>query len=289
MIIFFGTSKNSLKFLEAMTKDSFKIGMVISAPPKPIGRKQIITENPVVAFAKTHKIPFHTALSFVPNDFKKNSNNLGLIFDYNRILPKEVIDLFSLGIVNIHFSKLPQYRGPAPVQATILNGDTTAWITYMLIDEKIDEGKILTQTSLPLNLKETSQSLTEKLLEKAIAETPKIIADFLSGNLQPFQQIGEPSYAGKLEIENTKINWQKPAIEIDRLICAAYPEPGAWTLLRPAEDGTSEGQAKRLKILKAHLEKEKLILDEVQLEGKNPVTWQQFLEGYPEFSFPAKV
>jgi len=159
----------------------------------------------------------------------------------------------------------------------------------MLIDEKIDEGKILTQTSLPLNLKETSQSLTEKLLEKAIAETPKIIADFLSGNLQPFQQIGEPSYAGKLEIENTKINWQKPAIEIDRLIRAAYPEPGAWTLLRPAEDGTSEGQAKRLKILKAHLEKEKLILDEVQLEGKNPVTWQQFLEGYPEFSFPAKV
>ena len=289
MLAFFGTSKNSLVFLEAIIKNGLKIDMIVSAPPKPVGRKQILTENPVVSFAKANKIPFHTAFSFVAKGLKPEGKNLGLIFDYNRIIPKEIIDLFPQGIINIHFSKLPKYRGPAPVRATILNGDEEAWISYMLINEKMDEGKILTQTSLPLDLKETSQSLTEKLLEKTILETPKGITDYLSGTIQPFEQTGEPSYAGKLETENTKIDWQKPPVEIDRLIRAAYPEPGAWTSVQIRLESAQIQTERRLKILKAHLENSKLALDQVQLEGKNPVTWSQFVEGHPDFSFPSKA
>lgn len=286
MMVFFGTSKNSLKFLETIIKNGLKIDMIVSAPPKPIGREQTLTENPVVSFAKANKIPFHTAFSFVVNALKPKDNNLGLIFDYNRIIPKEIIDLFPEGIINIHFSKLPQYRGPAPVQATILNGDPTAWITYMLIDEKVDEGKILIQTSLSLDQKETTRSLTEKLLLKTLSEIQKIITDYLEGIIKPAEQIGESSYTKKMETEDVKIDWQKNPLEIERLIRAAFPNPGVWTEIKLK---TQDEKLTRLKILKAHLEKEKLILDEVQLEGKNPVTWQQFVEGHSEFSFPSKA
>jgi methionyl-tRNA formyltransferase len=289
MIVFFGTSHYSAQFLDLVLKNGLKIDLVVSAPSKPTGRKQVLTENPVVSLAKELNIPFITnlkELTMKPNFAKaslgKQLNNeaIGLILDFNRIIPQNIIDLFPKGIINLHFSKLPQYRGPAPVQATLLNGDKEAWISYFLITEKLDEGPILVQTSLSLDGTETTVTLYRKLVEKATKEALQIIADYLDNKITPKLQKGPSSYTKKLTTRAVKIDWKRPPQEIERLIRAAYPEPGAWTEIK-LKVKSEKLKVMRLKVLKAHLEDEKLILDTVQLEGKNPVSWKQFREGHP--------
>lgn len=272
MIVFFGTSPRSAKFLELVIKNGLKISLVVSAPPKAIGKKQEFAQNPVVLVAEENRIPFVTSIKEV---LTKNNLTVGLILDYNQMIPGNIIEQFPKGIINIHFSKLPRYRGPSPVQTTILNGDPEAWISYSLIEEKLDAGLTLSQTCMPLDFTETTEDLYQKLIIKAGNEIPAIIQDYLEGKLKPAKQTGNPTFTQKLVAENCRIDWQKTPPEIDRLIRAANPEPGAWCMVSlPAE--------KRLKILRAHLENGKLILDLVQLEGKNPVSFQQFRTGYPK-------
>jgi len=279
MIVFFGTSRYSAQFLELAIKNGLKIDLVVSAPSKPTGRRQILTENPTVIAAKEKNIPCLTSLDEITR-YQDNKLTIGLILDFNRLIPQNIIELFPKGIINIHFSKLPQYRGPAPVQATILHGDKEAWISYFLITEKLDEGPILTQTSLPLDGTETAESLYQKLIAKAASEIPQILDDYLSDRVRPCQQHGQLTYSQKLTSQKAKIDWTKPSQEIERLIRAAYPEPGAWTEVQ-FKIQNSKFKVMRLKILKAHLENSNLILDTVQLEGKKPVTWKQFCEGHP--------
>ncbi len=284
MLIFFGTSRHSALFLRQAIKNGLKIDLVVSGPAKPMGRKRILTENPAVTAAKELQIPFLTSLTDLPSALKQASREtVGLILDYRRVIPDDIIGLFTKGIINIHFSKLPAYRGPAPVPAAILNGDKAAWISYFLITDKLDEGPILVQTSLPLNGKEDTQTLYEKLIGKASGESQKIIDDYLTGKIIPQPQKGEASWTQKLTGETSRIDWTKSSLEIDRLIRAAYPEPGAFTEIK-LESRNPKSETKRLKILKAHVEDSNLIPDLVQLEGKNPVTWKQFFEGYPDSS-----
>ncbi|HUW24192.1 MAG TPA: methionyl-tRNA formyltransferase [Patescibacteria group bacterium] len=273
-IVFFGTSPYSAQFLDLVTKNGLKIDLVVAAPPKPIGRKQVLTENSVVLLAKELNIPFITDSKELTMR-QLNNEAIGLILDYNRLIPPSIINLFPQGIINIHFSKLPQYRGPAPVQATILHGDKKAWISYFLISEKLDEGPILAQTSLGLERTETTGTLYQKLVAKAAKEISQIVTDYLNNKIIPKPQFGPSSDTKKLTTKEAKIDWNRPAEEIERLIRAASPEPGAWTEIR------LKTQNLKLKILKAHLENNRLIPDTVQLEGKNPVSWKQFQEGYP--------
>lgn len=313
-LIFFGSSHYSAEFLEKAVQNGLKVDLVVSRPPKPVGRKQILTENSTVTAAKKLGIPYieklkdllchceessttgrrsNLNLTHKPQDEKKiaslssvarNDNLIGLILDYNKIIPEEIIRLFPKGIINIHFSKLPQYRGPAPVQTAILNGDTQTAISYFLITEEVDAGPILQQTSLPVDQTETTESLYQKMIAKAAEEIVLVVANRLSDKDHPYQQQGSPTFTTKLTTETTKIDWQKSPAETDRLIRAAYPEPGAWTTVVECNTQYATRNTKRLKILKAHLEENKLVLDIVQLEGKNPVTWKQFQQGYPSFS-----
>lgn len=281
MIVFFGTSPYSAQFLNSALQNGLKIDLVVSAPAKPVGRRQILTENPVVSLAKKLKIPFVISLAHLPAYQLTNPLTLGLMLDFNQIIPQSIIDLFSQGIINIHFSRLPQYRGPSPVQTTILHGHQEAWITYHLITARLDEGPILAQTSLPLNGQETTADLYQRLIEKAAQEIPSIVSDWLAGKIQLRQQEGQPTFTTKLTTNKAKIDWTKSPQEIDRLIRAAYPEPGAWTEVK-LKVQSEKFKVMRLKILKTHLENNELVLDYVQLEGKNPVSWKQFKEGYPE-------
>ncbi len=285
MLVFFGTSPRSAKFLKLAADNGNEFDLVVSEPPKPIGKKQISTENPTVLAAKELKIDFITSFE----KLKPDNLVLGLILDFNKIIPNRTINLFKTGIINVHFSRLPQYRGPAPVQYTILNGDKEAWITYYLISEKLDEGKILKQTFLNLGFTENTESLYQKLIAKSALEIKNVLEEYLGGKITPAPQQGTPSSTHKLTTENCRIDWSKKPTEIERLIRAAYPEPGAWTLLRPASRRDFGGQAKRLKILKAHLENNQLVLDQVQLEGKKPVTFKQFQQGHPNINLTSKI
>lgn len=281
MIVFFGTSGHSVLFLEELSKTGFAIDEIVSAPPKPIGRKHILTENPVVSFAKKNNIVCKENKSDL---LKEQKPDLGIILDFNQIIPQSIIDHFQKGIINIHFSKLPRYRGACPVQNTILNGDKEAWITYYLITAGLDDGPILIQTPMPLTNTETTEDLYTALCQKAAREIGKVVEDYLANKITPMPQAGQPTMTKKLNSENCRIDWKKSDLKIDRLIRAAYPEPGAWATTQLKTESL-EPVVKRIKILKAHLEQGKLIPDLVQLEGKNPVSWKQFKEGYPQSEF----
>ncbi len=277
MTVFFGTSPRSALFLESSLKNGLTIDLIVSQPPKLLGKKQLLTTNQVVLAAENQKIPFILNLAELKN---YQDLELGLIFDYNQIIPSSIIAFFKKGIINVHFSKLPQYKGPAPVQYTILNHDSQAWISYYLINEKLDQGQMLKQTSLDLALNENTQDLYQKLIAQASGEIKTIIKEYLAGEIKPQPQSAQGSITHKLTIQNTQIDWTKTPLEIDCLIRAAYPEPGAWTNIQLTIDNLQF--TKRLKIIKAHLENNQLILDQVQLEGKNPVSFKQFKEGYPK-------
>ncbi len=187
--------------------------------------------------------------------------------------------MFSKGIINIHFSKLPQFRGASPVQYTILTKQKSAWITWYLIDEGLDTGPILWQEEYPLKGTETTSELYLRLCDEAAKLSKKVVQEYLGAGLAPRPQ-SEPEPedipAPRLTTEQCKINWRQPAPDIDALIRASNPEPGAWTMVE------TQGQPKRLKLLKSRMENGKLILEEVQMEGKKPTKWIQFKDAYPE-------
>lgn len=275
-LVFFGTSTHSAHFLNIISQRGLRPNLVVSSPPKIIGRQRILTCNPTILTAKASCLPFLEDLTDLTN---LPQPEVGVILDFKHLISKSIIDHFQKGIINIHFSKLPAYRGASPVQYTILEGQKKAWISYFLINEKLDEGEILSQIPIVLTLKETTGELYEMLTEKAACEFPKILSDYLSGRIKPRRQKGEPSFAGRLRSLNCRIDWSWPPDRIERLIRAAQPEPGAWTEVMIFKGDKS--RLLRLKIHQAHLEKGKLVLDRVQLEGKNPVSWGQFQEGYP--------
>ena len=200
---------------------------------------------------------------------------IGILASYCEILKKEILEKPKHGILNIHPSLLPQYRGPSPVQTAILNNDQENGVTIFKMDEKIDHGPILAQFKEEIRPEETAESLYQRLFLAGAKVLTTILPAYLEGKIELRKQDDSQStFTKKFNREDGKINWQEKPAKIERKIRAFYPWPGTWTEI------TIKGKRKRLKIIKAHLEKNKLILDQVQLEGKKSVTYKQFKEGY---------
>jgi len=206
--------------------------------------------------------------------------DVGILASFGAIVPKDILNFPKKGILNLHPSLLPKYRGTSPIQFTLLNGEKETGITIIKMDEKVDHGPIVSQSQEKVLPEDTAKSLYERLFTLGAKTLLTILPAFLEGKieLRP-QDHSQATYTKRLTREDGEIDWKKPDDFNERFIRAIFPWPGAWTLLRSPSFG---GQAKRLKILKAHLEKGKLFLDQVQLEGKKPVSFKQFLEGYPE-------
>mgnify|MGYP001398994903 CR=1 FL=1 len=212
----------------------------------------------------------------IVNHFK-NKPDVGVLASYGRILKKEELEQPPHGILNLHPSLLPKYRGPSPVQTAILNNDQTTGLTIIKMDEKVDHGPIITQFKEEIRPDDTSQSLYQRLFTAGAQVLITILPVYLEGKITPRKQDhSQATYTQKLTREDGKINWQEPPAKIERKIRAFHPWPGTWT------EVNIKGEKKRLKILQSHLEGNRLLLDQVQLEGKKPVSWQQFQEGYPE-------
>lgn len=205
---------------------------------------------------------------------------VGILASYGKILPEETLKKFPLGILNLHPSFLPQYRGPSPVQAALLEGKTTTGITIMKMDKKIDHGPIVWQKETEIKPEETAGQLYQRLFSLGTKALLEFLPAYLQGKIKPrAQNHSQASYTQKLTRESGFIPLRKlfqQPILTSHQIRAYSPWPGAWTKIK------INHQEKRLKILKAHLEEKKLTLDQVQLEGKNPVTFKQLLEGYPQ-------
>jgi len=252
-IVFFGSDDFSLPFLEELLKENKEVSLVITTQDKPRGRGKKILPNPVKELANKKGIPFvEIKKSSDMYDYLEDSLwDLGIVVSFGKIIPGEVINLFKKGIINVHPSILPRYRGPNPIRWQILNKEGESGVSIMKITEGVDEGDVLMIKRIPLSGEETYTELREKLISigrKALIEALEIIE---KGKDEWKPQRGEVSYAPKFKRDFERIDWHEDAEKIKRKILALSKEPGAYSIFR----------GKRLKILKADVEED---------ESKNP-------------------
>lgn len=251
--------------------------MVVTQPPKPAGRDKKLTYSDVDVWAHQR----HTPKTFDFGDIPEA--DFGVVASYGRIIPESVIKKFKYGILNIHPSLLPKYRGASPVQTAIADGLTQTGLTVMLMDQKMDHGPIVSQFKEDILPTDTTQTLRDRVFERAAQFLIELIPNLVSGKIKPRPQNDTEATVTKIiDKDDGYVDMTTgDDVKKEQFIRAMSPWPGAWTYVMANE------LKKRLKILKAHLEGEKLELDEVQLEGKNPVKWKEFERAYGSQFCPA--
>src|SRR3989344_1827194 len=199
--------------------------------------------------------------------------NLGVIAYYGKIIPKAVLELPKHGFLNAHPSLLPRWRGPSPVQSTILAGDKTTGVTIHIATEKPDAGPILAQKEILMDITDTCLSLTGKLAHEGASLLIPTIEKWLAGEITPRkQEESKATYTGLIKKKDGEIDWSTPADYIERMVRAYDPWPGTFTYV----DG------KILKIKKVAVINGALKLLIVQPEGKKEMPWEAFLRGHKD-------
>lgn len=276
-IIFFGTPDYVVCVPQDLKDAGHEIVAVVTPQPKPQGREKIIAPSPVAVWAQNNNIPVIHNLNDLVSMIRINRTELGIVASYRKIIPKEVLDFFPKGILNIHPSLLPKYRGASPIPAAILAGDKETGVTLIKMDEQIDHGPIIAQKPLPIPKEATTKDMLPVAFKKGAEVLINILPDYLKGALQPIeQQHTKATYTWKTSETKEKAYFdikRPPSQEvIDRMAKAFYPWPSAWTIW-PFDSA----QGKKAKIVKFFPNKK------IQIEGKRPVTYKQFKEGYPDF------
>lgn len=281
--VFFGSPDFAAIILEKLAKSGYIPSAVVCNPDEPFGRKKIIT-SPAVKQLITHN-HWPTEI-FQPQTTKELlairhkllavNADIFLVAAYAKIIPKEIIELPKLKTIGLHPSLLPKYRGSSPIQSAILNGEKQTGVSIFLIDEKVDHGPILTEEKLDIDDK-NYENLEKILAESGANLFVKIINDYLNNKIKPrIQNENEATYTKKFTTEDGKIDLNKESpLDIVKKIRALNPDPGTFTNLE------TNKKTIRLKILEADLDKGgSLNITKVQPEGKNPMTYKEFLNGY---------
>jgi len=303
-VVYFGSSEYGIATIEAILQDGrYELVGVVSQNDKPVGRKQIVTPTPVSAWALEHGVELLRPTSWKKDlealeKLKGLKADVGVLSYYGKILPQNVLDVFPDGIINIHPSMLPKYRGATPGPGVILNGEKKSGVSIMKLVQEMDAGPVLTQEEFDVSETEIPESYYKKGFEIGNRILIEVLPKYLSGELKPWEQDNsQASYSGPLTRDNGKIDWNNSAIEIERMIRAYTPWPGTWTevwvdndgkihfekemaerLDLPFENRDWDGvHRKRLKILSAVMEKDKLVLDQVQVEGDKPLSFGKLL------------
>ena len=207
-IIFFGTEDYSLGTLQALVGAGFIVSAVITKPDAARGRGQKITESPVKTYALAHNIPVMTPakLRDITEDIRALQPVAGILVAYGKIIPQSIIDLFEPGIINLHPSLLPRWRGPSPIEAAISHSDTETGVTIMKLEAAMDAGPIYVQKSIPLTGTETKPELYETLFSLGNSLLIDTLPAILSGKLTPNPQTGEPIFCSLLSKHDSLID-----------------------------------------------------------------------------------
>jgi methionyl-tRNA formyltransferase len=235
-IIFAGTPDFAAVALQKLLDKKYDIIAVYTQPDRPAGRGRKLTPSPVKALALEYNIPVEQPVNFKEEGsiekLQSYQADLMIVAAYGLLLPSEVLKAPKLGCLNIHASLLPRWRGAAPIQRSILEGDTETGITIMQMNEGLDTGDILLKLSTPINSDDTGGSVHDRLAElggEAIIAALELLE---KGRLDPQKQDdGLANYAKKLQKQESKIDWSRSAVQIDRQVRAFYPWPGSQTSL----------------------------------------------------------
>jgi len=292
-IVFMGTPEFSVPTLELLLKNKFNIVKVYTQPPKKSKRGQKINPSPIEEYCKKNKISYRNPEILNTQEelkiFKELSANLIIVVAYGKIIPKNFLNKTKFGFINIHASLLPKWRGAAPIQRAIMNGDKKIGVSIMKIEEKLDSGPILASKEFALDINENHGEIQKKLSLEGANLLIQSLKSIESGNAKFLNQdSNKATYAKKIDKNETKINWNKDANKVLAHIHGLSPNPGAWF----------EFNKERFKVLKAKILPENgessYVLDdhltvgcksgaiqilELQRQGKKKQTTKEFLLG----------
>lgn len=232
-LAFLGTPDFAVTSLAAIVDAGFEVACVYSQPPAPRGRGKRLTPSPVQAFAQAHGMPVRTPASMRAPEEIEAFEALGLdaavVVAFGQILPLRVLAAPRLGAFNLHASLLPRWRGAAPIQRAIMAGDKASGACVMRLTEGLDEGPTLAVARLRIDALETAGTLADRLAAAGaallVATLPKIADGTAVETPQPAEGV---TYAKKIRPREARIDWRKPAAEVDRQIRGLSPFPGAW-------------------------------------------------------------
>ncbi|WP_338647773.1 methionyl-tRNA formyltransferase [Flavobacterium sp. KS-LB2] len=236
-IVFMGTPEFAVGILDTILKNNYKVVGVITAADKPAGRGQKLKYSAVKEYALANNLTLLQPVNLKDETFlselKSLNANLQIVVAF-RMLPKVVWEMPALGTFNLHASLLPNYRGAAPINWAIINGETKTGVTTFFIDDKIDTGAMILSAETPIDETENAGQLHDRLMDlgsKTVVDTLQIIE---KGNLSTIIQkdTADIKTAYKLNKENCKIDWTKSALEINNLIRGLSPYPAAWCFIQ---------------------------------------------------------
>ncbi|HEV2530356.1 methionyl-tRNA formyltransferase [Phenylobacterium sp.] len=240
-LAFLGTPDFAVASLKRLVEAGHEIAAVYSQPPAPRGRGQELKPSPTHAFALEHGLPVRTPASMRDAAeiaaFRALELEAAVVVAFGQILPREVLEAPRLGAFNLHGSLLPRWRGAAPIQRAIMAGDPVTGVQVMRMTEGLDEGPILASQTLRIGALDTAATLHDRMAEAGadlLARTLPLIA---SGQARETPQADDGvTYAKKIRPREARIDWTKPAAEVDRKIRGLSPFPGAWFQL-PGDKG----------------------------------------------------
>lgn len=298
-IVFAGTPQFAVPSLKALLASEYEVVAVYTQPDRPAGRGRKLQAGPVKRIAISHKLPVHQPPSLKKpeaiEEFARLKPDLLVVAAYGLILPAEVLEIPSLGAINVHASLLPRWRGAAPIQRAILAGDLQTGVTIMQMVEQLDAGPMLLKKSTPIGPRETAGELHGRLARLGALALTEILPEIIAGTVSPEpQDESQATYASKITKEEARLDWQRSSWELERAVRAFNPWPVAHCrfgdqVLRiwraealdnelGAEPGTVV-QARRT--LEVACREGGLRLLEVQLPGGRRMPAQAFVNAHP--------
>ena len=298
-IVFMGTPEFSLPTLHKLYESDHDILLVVTQPDRPKGRGRESTPPPVKQFALEKKIPVLQPIKCTNLEIVKTLGALNadvfIVVAFGQILDENLLALPHHFCINLHSSLLPKYRGAAPINWAIINGETETGVTTMKMNAGLDTGDILLSRKVPIRNKDDAQSLHDTLAHQGSSLVMETLNQLDSGSLEATSQNSDlASYAPKLKKEDGLIKWNQPAVKIHNLVRGLMPWPGAFSFLG----------SKRFKICKTEIkscdlpdqpgvilrisghgievgtQKERIVITELQPEGKNKMAVKSFLAGH---------
>ena len=302
-VVFMGTPDFAVGTLEALIAEGHEIRAVVTQPDKPKGRGKTLMPTPVKEVALKHEIPVLQPVKVREPEFVEQLRTMEpdviVVAAFGQIISRDLLELPKYGCINVHASLLPAYRGAAPIQWAVINGDRESGVTIMRMNEGLDTGDMIDKVVVPLAEDETGGSLFEKLSHAGARLCVKVLEDLEAGRAvcTPQPEESTTAYAAMITKKMGEICWQRPAEEIEQLIRVLNPWPSAYTYL----------DNKSLKLWKATVEKAEeetenavpgqviradknglcictgdgiLNVLELQLEGKKRMETAAFLRGY---------
>jgi len=273
--VFFGTDEFAVIVLENLLEKGLPPNLIITTPDAPRGRGRILTPPRVKLWAIKNGVEYEQPEKLLESyNLKAKSHSLFLVASYGKIIPPEILALPTHGVLNIHPSLLPKYRGPTPIQSAILAGEEETGVTIMLMDEQIDHGPLLKASNCPL-LGFSFWEIRERLAKLGVELFVKILPDYLTGKIKPeAQDHTQATLTKKIKKEDGLINLtDDPALNYRKFL-ALTPSPGIYFFT------DRRGQKIRVLITVAHLDaNQKFVINKVKPEGRKEMSWQDFERG----------